>query len=173
MSTNVRRPLAVGFTVITAVLLFSSAAFACTTYKGRFAVQGNGKTTRTATGSNSGMSYCNGTVPAKADIPALASPAFYAAVGPTSGSGSCDSKLPTGYTYYIDYQPGVAYYGDCMHQSAGNQTLGTMTVDSNGYSGTYSYPQAGYSFKPQLGEGDVCVSDYWYNWGNQMPVWVL
>lgn len=169
-----RKKAMFGFLTIATVLALASAAFACTTYKGRFTVQGNGYPEKTAVGANIGgkMAWCDGTVP-KASMPASNGSTWNVRVHVSPQTGSCAASLPDN-TYYVDLQMGTGYVGDCMHGSSLNTTLGTMkvrggySVDSNGNWIWYYY-----DFAKSPGQATICVSDAGAYYGNQMAADVL
>lgn len=169
-----RKKALFGFLTVATVLALASAAFACTTYKGNFTVQGNGYTSKTAVGKNvSGqMSWCDGTVPTAA-MPGSNGSTWNVRVNVSPKTGSCAGSLPNN-TYYVDLQMGPGYVGDCMHGASGNTTIGTMKV-----SGGYSVDSAGnwvwyqYDFAKSPGQATICVSDAGAYYGNQMAADVL
>lgn len=56
--TSVRGSLSFGFLVAAGLMVLSSAAFACTVYRGTMTVTSSGGGTSTAEGSDTGMFYC-------------------------------------------------------------------------------------------------------------------
>lgn len=169
LSRRPRRGVVFGFVTAAMVLALASASFACTIYKGRFTVQGNGYTEKTAVGENkTGMTWCY-PVPT-ASLPDDKGADWEVRIHVSPQTADCPGSLPNG-TYYIDAQKGAGYVGDCMHGSSGNTTLGTMKV-SGGYSvdsnGNWVWYYYNYTTTP--GEGTICVSDYNANYGNQMAV---
>lgn len=181
---HARRSMSFLFTTAAVILALASAAFACTTYKGRFEVSGgNGYTPQTAVakGGNTGMSFCSS--PPTATFGGSNRPAFYANVSPSTSSGTCTASQlqdsPSLAPYNVTYQTGAFSTGDCMSGQAGNQLVGTMAV-RNGYSvnanlqwSWYAYPQTGYTITTQPGAGSVCVSDSSATQGMQIPVNVV
>jgi len=170
-----RKPLAFAFAVIAGVLLLTSAAFACTTFRGRFTVTAiaPGSGSVTAVGSNSGMNYCvapTGTASLERD-PQTKGGSFTATVAPDNTCGA--SKLTAGlYTVTYRYGPSVnnnneyfATINDCMNPLP-TKTLGPMVVDADGKgSGTYEL------IGPNPpGDAQICVSDANGGQGNQVPV---
>ncbi len=168
-----RKKMTFGFLTVVTVLALASTAFACTTYKGRFTVQGNGYTGKTAVGKNiSGqMSWCE-PVPTAA-MPGSNGSTWNVRAHVSPQTGSCAASLPDN-TYYVDLQMGTGYVGDCMHGASGNTTLGTMKVR-----GGYSVDSSGnwvwyyYDFAKSPGEATICVSDAGAYFGNQMAADVL
>lgn len=179
MRGSTRKGLFGVFIAAATVLVLASAAFACTTYKGRFTIGTSTAIGANGTNPNGGMRYCNDVVPPRVDISRSGFSASVAAEKSAclvSGYNRLPYQNTSGvaYTYWIDYQPGTATYGDCMHGSSGNQTVGKMPVSNDAErQGSGTYPQAGYTWSPVLGNGDVCVSDTNYYYGNQLLVKVV
>lgn len=116
MSTTTRRSAIFAFTVVAAVLALSSAAFACTQWKGRMTVTAGGGST-SALGSGNQMTYCDPANPhtdtgGGAKVAAL----------PTAGSitvtvgaeaclnGNAGNKQLTKGSYTVNYLPAPTEY---------------------------------------------------------------
>ncbi len=158
-----RRALLLGpFGVIAFILALSSAAYACTTFKGDMTV--SGRTSSTGTGSNSGMNYCGGTTPAKAGV--TKGTAFTVSVAPST---ACANNLGT-ITADVNYKMGAGPPGtnDCMTDTIpiyGVKNIGTIAIVSGSKSGSYTIPTT------ESGTGDVqiCVSKSDGTIGMQIP----
>lgn len=187
MRTQHRRGLLFGFTVVAAVLALTSAAWACTVFKGKLTLQGNASTsTVTATGNNSGMGFCSITNSYAYSNGSGGS--VKVTVGPASST--CGGhKLPaTGSETNLAYKVTYVDYGfynsslnrDCMY-NGGHSTrivLGDITVDSNGNGGGgwYSIPGSHPAQNGSPYEAGVCVSDTKYGpslYGIQAPLVIL
>lgn len=158
-----RRALWLGpFGVIAFIAVLSSAAYACTVYRGNMTVSGTASST--GTGDNSGMGYCGGTTPPNAG--ATKGTAFTVSVAPST---ACASSLGT-ITVDVNYKmgPGGPRTTDCMTDTVpifGVNKIGTMSITSGSASGSYTIPTT------ESGTGDVqiCVSRSNGSLGMQVP----
>lgn len=173
------------------MLMLSSAAFACTTFKGTMTVTGNATTGRTLTNPgagtstavgnpNAGMAYCTLTPGATAKATGGT-----VTVGVVATTGTCASGLVNGTVYDINYVNGRAFYDppnpnspygwqiDCMSPiGAGQVKLGQQTAASGGIpTATYNLPNG--STNAANEDSAVCVSDSTGNIGNQAPVQIV
>lgn len=171
-----------GFTVAVVILGLSSAAWACTVFKGQMKVRGDwpGHETHvvTAVGNNTGMGWCSLTGHANANGVYDSGNDIYVEV--SQAPSSCGGhKLPSNLNYDVTYVDYGFYkrtlYRDCMAVGGHSKTvkIGDISVDSNGFgSGYYNIP-AGPVQDGAPWEAGVCVSDINYNpslYGNQAPV---
>lgn len=182
MRSPSRKGVVFTFTAVAAVLAISSAAFACTVYRGKMTVQGSGGTGTTyAIGNNSGMAYCSNTPAAKtgngAEVPnATPGGTITVTVAPVSickGGllGMTPNQLPSGTTYQITWLAGrgIPQGGsvDCMVSNGDNGTHingSDMTVSSSGDGADTSD-----TFIPSVGENSVCVGKHGHAYGMQVP----
>ncbi|HSH60676.1 MAG TPA: hypothetical protein VK988_13755 [Acidimicrobiales bacterium] len=140
---------------IGAVMALSSAALACTAFKGKMTVQGDASTTQSIVyGDGSGMNYCGGNGGAKASRLADSTADIAVGIYPNTLSG-CTNRLggSSGATYDVNFMredtAGNAPYKtdssgnfiiqsgttDCMSPTLpGAVKIGTITVDSSGFS---------------------------------------
>lgn len=146
-----RRLLLLGTGALALVFFLSSAAYACTIYKGYMTVSGTSSST--GIGSNSGMTYCGGTTPANADV--LGGTAFTVSVAPKTDA-PCKGNLGN-ITADVNYAMGAGppQTTDCMTGSSGVSNLGTLSI-TNGTGNTNN----SYTIPTTAGTGDaqVCVS---------------
>jgi hypothetical protein len=163
----------------TALLLFASAAFACTTFKGQMEVEGeDGGTTEVFGKGNAGMTMCDGTGLGHTDTGGGAKVSssggtLDVSVAPTTCAGT-PSKLPESSEtlhYTVNYLPWdirqpTAFF-DCMNTNATNPfnsfagqgiPLGTIEVNSMGYGNTQvTVPP--HNADPEHDSSRICVSD--------------
>lgn len=185
MVSNARRAMVVATLVVAVMLGVSSAAWACTVWKGKFTVWGvsAGSTgTVSAVGSETGMTYCNNTTTGRADVGPVGGVArqikLSLAVSPCGTK--TDGKLPDG-LYTVNY---LADGGaDCMNVApigefmlAGGTTFGNGTAD--GSEGPFtitggSNPEGGVTSTSLGGWASVCVNSVTTIFGNQVPIFLL
>ncbi|MDQ3825085.1 MAG: hypothetical protein M3325_04815, partial [Actinomycetota bacterium] len=122
-----------------AFLLLSSAAWACTIFKGHAVMTGNRSGTSTTDGNNSGMAYCTLTPGASAS--ASSGSIVSLNVTAVTKAGCAASNLTAGTVYYLRYYNGAGFtttgkkYGwnvDCMEGASGTRIGDTV----NGYTAT-------------------------------------
>jgi len=183
--------LVVGFGVAGVVLLASSAAFACTAWKGKMVVTGGGGST-TVIGTASAMQYCskpadNAAAPGGGAHGSSGSSITIAVSGATCGSTAHLAKN----TYFVNFVGGKAYSytlnatthkrvyssfkADCMKAGNGVVPLSPATLsvpDSGVASGTFKLP-AGLSKNGPSDASAVCVSDNGAYQGNQAPLVIV
>ncbi|MEN3316349.1 MAG: hypothetical protein V7605_2583 [Acidimicrobiaceae bacterium] len=183
-----KRKLVWGFAVAGAALMVSSAAFACTAFKGQMVVTGGGGST-TVVGTGGGMQYCK--------PPADNAAAPGGGAHGTSGSSITIALSPatcgvsmklTKNLYNVNFSNGAAYnftinanthkrkYGayktDCMSRGAGVVALtpGTLSVPDSGIaSGTFTLP-GGLTKNGPSDASAVCVADAHAFQGMQAPI---
>lgn len=184
---NPRRAVWAAFASVTGLMLLTSAAWACTVYRGSFTVTGTtpGSTTQTANGSGSKHGYCSPFTPVRirSSSPIASSQNYPFQV--STGTSTCSpAVLPDG-TYDVNWM-GTGLYGigvngtevnqagDCMDRTRfGVTRLGQVTV-SGGQIVGQPVPFAIASPTP-VGEGAICISDVNPDGtpknqnGNQMP----
>lgn len=185
-----RKKLMFGVGVGAAVLSMSSAAFACTIFRGTMTVSGNGTTSRspsgtspsTAIGNNTGMGYCSLTPGATAKatggtvtVQVLASSAP-CAVSTLTPNTAYDVNYVNGRAFYDPPGPARVYGWqiDCMSPiSAGQVNLGSQTTDSLGNlaSQTWNLPNGAVNASGE--DSAVCVSTPNGGNGNQAPVQIV
>lgn len=163
--------------LVAAVMLLSSAAMACTVYKGTMSVTGDspGSGTVTAVGNNSGMGYCYGGPSGSATLEKPTSDIFVS-VGPfvspdeavCPSSQLADSGTGTGglRTYTVTWWDGTGT-GDCMNPLS--HQVGLIDIRNGSGSGEYKLDTR--VINPS--EGAICVSDLTAGQGNQVPVTFL
>lgn len=167
-----RRALLAGLAGAAALLMVSSAAFACTVWVGTMTVQGTSSRsgvastgTVTVHGANGtgagGMTYCNNALPdgeAKVAHTATGDAAITVTVAPSSCQGGDSSRGLIGPVGQVNYLPNGSY--DCMNP--GGIPIGTMGLQNGVGSGTYLIPgvgntNGGVSGTGQAGTAAICV----------------
>lgn len=133
-----------GFAAAAAFLMMSSAAFACTTFKGHMVVTGDASgVSSTVDGNNAGMGYCAGTLLPGAQSHSTAGATV--TVGEPSAA-SCNGSTFTpskSYTaYFLDGKvfgnakvQGQLVYSrllDCMRGSTGTNNIGSAGTTTTG-----------------------------------------
>lgn len=193
-----RRGLVGTFTALGAVLTLSSAAFACTVWKGKLSVTGNADsyaTTATAHGKNTGMEHCAKSPIGSAKALATAG-AVKIAIAPHDGSAVNGAACPAGQLadgwYDVRYLNGAAFTTDqpgsyrnwlldCMNGSVGVEVSevqvvsGTVALTSAINLGTSSYKNL------PTDESAICVSgpgpsqnaNQGASEGNQVPLTIV
>lgn len=162
---------------VAAVMLLSSAALACTVYKGTMSVTGDspGSGTVTAVGNNRGMGYCYGGPTGSATLEKPSADIFVsvgpyispdATVCPSSQLGDTGSGTGGTRTYTVTWWNGTGT-GDCMNPLSFQ--VGLIEIRNGSGSGEYKLDSR--VINPS--EGSVCVSDLTGGQGNQVPVTFL
>ncbi len=186
---NVRKPMLVGFGLMAGVMLISSAAFACTIYKGQLYLTGNHPSsgTKIMTGNNASMSYCAESG-GEAIVNAAPNPAVVkeVKVAPASGIAGCpNSSLPTG-KYDINWVNGAAmthnpsdptgkphdWVIDCMSplgKPMGSESQTTMQV-TNGSGSATNVTVSPNAPNGPADDSAICVSTPNGVYGMQGPV---
>ena len=176
-----------GFALIATVLSLSSAAFACTVYKGKLTLQGDQSTsTVTAVGNNSNMGYCSisnsyayaNDVSGRVKV--TVAPASTCLVNGSNKLPATTSTLKYAVTYISYAFNNSSMVKDCMAVGgdAGTTKIGDITIDSNGNGGGvwYNLPSPLPIQNGSPYEAGVCVSDTKYSpslYGIQAPLVVI
>lgn len=126
MKKRTKRSYATGTLAIAGLLLFASAALACTTFVGIMKVSASG-TTKTNTGNTTGMGFCNGKSQ-NAKIKLASS--FTINLEPNTGAGVDCWGYMGGGTATVKHV-NSAFVPNCMNGAS----IGEFTLDANGYGG--------------------------------------
>lgn len=172
------------FLVIAAATAVSSAAFACTVYRGIFTVQGlDGSplpTPVSATGNNVNMNYCGGAVPSRAQLqgdPATAETTSRIRVTVAPSTGTCQSQLNN--LVIISWAPDAGM--DCMSPNrvpGAGTPIGEIQLNNGSGTGDFVIPRVGQTSpsgsvlgtRPLDGNAGVCVTEATGIGGNKVPV---
>lgn len=162
-TSGARKGVLGGLAAIGAVLVLSSAAFACTAFKGHMWVQKGTASEGHAIGNGTGMGYCTGTTPTTGGV--TRGTGFTVNVAPTSATDPCPNQSLGGNSTKFQVL-WTTSTGHCM-AGTGNK-IGTITVTSGSGSGSgYQIPTTA-----TAGPGKVCVSDNAALKGMEVPVTV-
>lgn len=184
-----------------AVLLLTSAAFGCGTWRGKFTVTGNGGSGQSVTvGSQNNMTSCSMSrgaqmkgLPDVGQITVKVEPTDTNCV---SGVPSPNKLPPNTYTinFLSDVEASALFFDDCMNAAVtggGGPTsgvgnpVGTIQVDNSGYSldangnhppgagGERTYTVPSLDDTPAVGSSLVCISDAFGHNSNLAPIEVL
>lgn len=166
---------------IAILLVVSSAAFACTIFRGKFVVSGPDGNKVRAVGNNTSMSWCPGFPTGTATAPANGGSIT---VSVAKAKDPCPtSRLPEG-RYQIRFFNGAAFTKeplrewqvDCMAggTSSIGVKIGKIYVNAYGAAGpkTIALPSGLVPNGPN-DESAVCISDDGGNMGNQAPLTIL
>ncbi len=170
-----RRRLLFGFSAAAALLMLSSAAFACTIYKGKMTVTPNGRGSSgssSAIGNGSGMGYCapvdgDGTLGMRGGTVTVRG-------GPAPGGG-CGGHHVTGQGEWFirwiagKWDPNNGRFDDYMFSNrAGSATIGGPFHTNN--DGTFG-PFTSNFFDPPPGDVGICFTkEVWYDSAPQVPI---
>jgi hypothetical protein len=189
MQTNLRKALLAGAGVVATVLVIASTAYACTVFKGRLTLTGNGNQptgSSVTLGKNAGMQHCANSPSGYTSAPLSGGTVDVVVAKNTTGTTACpNSQLPAD-TYDINYENGAAFSGDlptsyrnwlidCMSPHSNNLT--TMTVDSNGDGSKTGVSLNSTERNTKVGsqivdESAICVSTSDGAYGNQGPIFI-
>lgn len=134
---SLRRGLVVSFVVATALLVLSSAAFACTVFRGALQLSvtsgGTGTVTAVAKGSNESMVHC--TDPQAGTQAELAGSSVAGTIDVTITPATCSSGSASTLKEDIYTVAWTSEWAnDCMTVGGAGVQLGTISVDAGGYS---------------------------------------
>jgi len=163
--------------------MLSSAAYACTIFKGRAVLVGNKNTNQSITdGNNSGMGYCTLTPGAQAT--SVSGSIASLNVTTVSKSGCASSSFDASTIYYLRYYNGVGFKTqggkyvrniDCMEGASGariGNTSGYTTSSTGGLSITgVALPDGSVNSTGQ--DSAVCLSTAGGGNGNQVPLHIV
>lgn len=183
-----RRKTMFGFSMVAWILVFASAAYACTVFKGKMTVTDPSSRVSSAQGDGGGMSHCVGTVTdgARAASGGGTSVTVAVSAGTCMGSGS----LPNN-TYDINFINHTAFdyissawkldqvTGNCMSGTGGSSgttsltpAAFTITGGTGSGSATVTIP-ASSADTPSTERSGVCVSDSSGGSGNEVPIRIV
>ncbi len=171
-----KRMMMVAAGIVAIALAMSSAAYACTVYRGKMVVVGSDGSRSIAVGNNANMGYCS--LQGGAKSPAT-NGSFKVYVDPADTclkNGS--NKMPARTDYVIRWMykgftynsSGYTRAGDCMPGGSGTTIKTGATVDSNGFSPVYGFSWSSVTANNPGEARGVCFGDPSAFVGNQAPL---